>query len=129
MIGPFFLQVALTLILLTLAASLLYFAYKKRSIKLSILEINSGNKDKNISLSEYKADINEYFSNLRYERVKNENTIRYITPTMLKHRGEEIIMHIEALELNLEGPTYAIEVLYRVLKTPASNFKPRKKSN
>ena len=128
MIGPFFLQIFLSIIILLVSSSLLYFAYKKRIIKHSILEINSGNKDKNISLNEYIESITEYFTNLRYQEIREEhNTIKYIAPTMLKHRGAETILHLETLELTVEGPTYVIELLCRVLQTPSSSFKAKKK--
>ena len=123
MCEPFFMQLFLSLIFIILIFLLLNFGLKKRKIKISNLEINSGNKDKNIPLKEYLKDIDEYFLSMRFHKTKiNTQKTQFTPPPLLKNRGEKIEIINDALSLEIYGPDYTLRVLKGILESPGSTF-------
>ena len=118
-------QILLSLILIVLIFSLLLFGFRKRVIIYSKLEIHTGNKDRNINLSEYLKDINEYFRSMRYRRedgkIKNESIV-YLSPPLLINRGEKVEIFHDTYSISIYGADYKIKLLKEILKTPGSTF-------
>jgi hypothetical protein len=102
---------------------LLYLTHRKRKARQGVLSIDSGNKDRDISLSEYHDEIDAFLNQMRY--VKDDE--RYSPRPIQQVFGGDISKKSDSYSIQLEGPYHMIKILEGILSTPGSKFKTAKK--
>ncbi|EQC44172.1 hypothetical protein M900_A0351 [Bacteriovorax sp. Seq25_V] len=115
---------ALTIFSLIISLSFTLTLLEKK-VRQVVLEINSGNKDRDLSFSHYEEEIHQFFTLLRYKKLDDG----YLPTGLGRIQSNKISIEKDPLSLMIEGPESIISILCESLKTPGSSFVCKKKED
>lgn len=124
----------LILLIFSLSFALLFVThrinYQRRIKKEGHLSITTGNKDRDINLSEYHHEIEEFLWQMRYsKKVETESSSKvqvYQPRPIQKIYGGKVTLTQDPYSIELSGPYHILKILEGILETPGSSFQALK---
>ena len=116
------LKIILITTIFTTTFLLLFFGLQQRKMKKEAFEINSGNKDRDISIKEYLEQIEEFFFQLRYIKHLQHGTYTFEPRGLSKVLNGNVIVPHDSLSIKYEGPRSSVRILTEILRSPGCKF-------